>query len=106
LSTLQLIAQAGKKNKMIDQEKKIVIKGVTQEGAKFRPSDWATRLTNAVSKPGRGGRLIYNPKVKMALIDGINCVVIDPSLESEEPMLYAFLINFATTNNLQVETPE
>ncbi len=98
--------QAGNKNKMSEQAKKIVIKGVTQEGGKFRPSDWATRLTNAVSKPGRGGRLIYNPKVKMAIIDGINCVVIDPSLESEEAMLYAFLINFATSNNLQVDIPE
>ena len=100
-----MIVQAGNKNKMSEQAKKIVIKGVTQEGGKFRPSDWATRLTNAVSKPGRGGRLIYNPKVKMAMIEGINCVVIDPSLESEEPMLYAFLINFATSNNLQIEAP-
>ena len=91
---------------MSEQAKKIVIKGITQEGGKFRPSDWATRLTNAVSKPGRGGRLIYNPKVKMAMIEGINCVVIDPSLEGEEPMLYAFLINFATSNNLQIEAPE
>jgi len=91
---------------MSEQAKKIIIKGVTQEGGKFRPSDWATRLTNAVSKPGRGGRLIYNPKVKMAIIEGINCVVIDPSLESEEPMLYAFLINFATSNNLRVDIPE
>lgn len=91
---------------MSEQAKKIVIKGVTREGGKFRPSDWATRLTNAVSKPGRGGRLIYNPKVKMAMIEGINCVVIDPSLESEEPMLYAFLIDFATSNNLQIEAPE
>ncbi len=91
---------------MSEQAKKIVIKGVTQEGGKFRPSDWATRLTNAVSKPGRGGRLIYNPKVKMAIINDINCVVIDPSLESDEPMLYAFLINFATSNKLQVDIPE
>jgi len=88
---------------MSEQVKKIIIRGVTQEGGKFRPSDWATRLTNAVSKPGRGGRLIYHPKVKMAMIDGINCVVIDGMLEEEDPMIYTFLINFATSNNLQVD---
>ncbi len=87
---------------MSEQARKIIIKGVTIEGGKFRPSDWATRLTNAVSKPGRGGRLIYNPKVNMAMIEGINCVVVDTSLEHEEPMLYAFLMNFANNNHLQV----
>lgn len=88
---------------MSEQAKKIIIRGVTQEGGKFRPSDWATRLTNAVSKPGRGGRLVYHPKVTMAMIDGINCVVVDASLEQDDPMIYAFLINFATNNNLQVD---
>ncbi len=88
---------------MSEQDKTIVIRGLTKEGGKFRPSDWATRLTNAVSKPGRGGRLIYNQHVKMAMIDGINCVVLDACLEDEEPMLYSFLMNFAINNNLQVE---
>ena len=88
---------------MSEQPKKIIIKGVTQAGGKFRPSDWATRLTNAVSRPGRGGRLIYHPMVNMAMIDGINCVIVDARLEDEEPMLYAFLINFATNNQLVVE---
>ena len=89
---------------MSEQAKKIIIKGVTTDGGRFRPSDWSSRLTNAVAKPGRGGRIIYHPKVKMAMIDGVNCVVVDASLEEEEPMLYSFLLNFATNNNLQVES--
>jgi len=88
---------------MSDNISKIIIKGVTVEGAKFRPSDWASRLTNAVAKPGRGGRIQYHPKVKMAMIEGVNCVVIDASMKEEEPMLFAFLTNFAKSNNLQVD---
>ncbi len=82
---------------------KIVIKGVTKDGRKFRPSDWAQRLATAVGIPGKDRRIRYHPKVKVATIDGINCVLVDRSLEESEPMLYAFLIEFANSNNLEIE---
>ncbi len=83
---------------------KIVIKGITNDGGKFRPSDWAQRLATAVGSSGPRGRIIYHPKVSVALYDGINCVVVEKSLESEEPMLYSFLTEFAASNNLQIES--
>ncbi len=82
---------------------KIVIKGVTKDGRKFRPSDWAQRLATAVGTPGTDRRIRYHPKVKVAAIDGINCVVVDKALEESEPMLYSFLVEFADSNNLEVE---
>ncbi len=82
---------------------KIIIKGITTSGKKFRPSDWAQRLATAVGTSGPGRRIKYHPKVQVALIEGINCVVIVKSLEEEAPMLYSFLTNFADTNQLQVE---
>jgi len=82
---------------------KIIIKGVTTNGDKFRPSDWAQRLATAVGTPGHGRRIKYHPKVQVALIEGINCVVVAKDLEQEAPMLYSFLTDFAITNQLQME---
>ncbi len=88
---------------MATSDDKIVIKGVTKDGRKFRPSDWAQRLATAVGTPGTDRRIRYHPKVKVATIDGINCVIVDKSLESSEPMLYSFLTEFADSNNLDIE---
>ena len=82
---------------------KVVIKGMTEDGKKFRPSDWAQRLATAVGSPGTGRRVSYHPKVCVQLLEGVNCVVLDKSLEDEEPMLYAFLTDFAHSNNLQID---
>ncbi len=82
---------------------KIIIKGVTKDGRKFRPSDWAQRLATAVGTPGPDRRIRYHPKVKVATIDGINCVVVEKDLEDSDPMLYSFLVDFADSNNLEVD---
>lgn len=82
--------------------KQIIIKGVTRGGRKFRPSDWAQRLTTAVASPGPGRHIRFHPKVNMATYDGINCVVVDASLEEDEPMLYEFLLNFGRDNDLEI----
>lgn len=83
----------------------IIIRGATRDGRKFRPSDWAQRLTSAVASfyPSRGHqRRRFHPSVRMATIEGINCVVVDAHLEEEDPMLYAFLMNFGEGNNLEI----
>jgi len=82
---------------------KIIIKGITANGKKFRPSDWAQRLTGAISTLGPGRRIIPHPKVSVSLIEGIPCVILDQKLEKDEPMLYSFLTKFADSNLLQVE---
>lgn len=81
---------------------KLIINGVTQDGKKFRPSDWAQRLTTAVASYGPGRRIIFHPKVKMAMLEGINCVVVNADLEDEDPMLFRFLVKFGEENNLKL----
>jgi len=84
---------------------KVIVKGVTRDGRKFRPSDWAQRLTTAVASynPGkRSRRARFHPRVRMATIDGVNCVVIDEELKTEDPMLFEFLLNFGEGNNLEI----
>lgn len=88
---------------MQEDVNKIVIKGLTQDGRQFRPSDWAQRLTTAVSTPGPDRRIRFHPKIRMATIGGINCVVMDGSLQAEDPRLFDFIINFGKNNNLQIE---
>lgn len=84
----------------------LIIKGMTRDGRKFRPSDWAQRLTTAVGSQTRGRRIRFHPRVRMASIEGVNAVVVDVSLKDEDPLLFEFLVNFAKGNNLQIEEAE
>ena len=85
---------------------KVIIKGMTKDGSKFRPSDWAERLCGAVASYGPGRRIIFHPKVKLASIDGVKSVVIDAELEQQDEMLFEFLLDFGRENNLQIECRE
>jgi hypothetical protein len=82
---------------------KVIIRGLTLAGGKFRPSDWAERLCGAVASYGPGRRIIFHPSVKLASLDGVKCVVIDAELETEDEMLFEFLMDFATDNQLQTD---
>lgn len=82
---------------------KVIIKGITQDGGKFRPSDWAERLCGAVASYGPGRRIIFHPQVRLASLEGTKCVVIDAQLEENDNMLYEFLLDFARDNQLQVD---
>ncbi|MFM9971996.1 MAG: DUF3579 domain-containing protein [Burkholderiales bacterium] len=87
---------------MSEQVDEFVIKGLTQEGKPFRPSDWAERLCGVMSAFGSDGRMQYSPYVYPITAAGLKCVVVDIELEGIEPMAYNFLVNFAKENELQV----
>jgi hypothetical protein len=78
-----------------------IIRGLTQEGRRFRPSDWAERLCGIMSQFG-GGRMSYSPHVYPITSDGVKCVMVEHELASVEPMAYNFLVGFARDNELQV----
>lgn len=83
--------------------KSFIIAGVTQDGHKFRPSDWAERLCGVMSAFGTERRMTYSPYVQPGSLKGEKCVYVDGRIHDVEPMAYAFLVNFARDNNLQVE---
>lgn len=85
---------------------KVIIKGLTEDGGKFRPSDWAERLCGAVASYGPGRRIIFHPHVKLASIDGVKSVVISAELEALDEMLFDFLLDFGRENKLQIERIE
>ena len=82
--------------------KKILLRGETKDGNKFRPSDWAERLYYALATYNPNGRLVFNPQVNIKQGEKYKCFVINTTLEEKEPMTYDFLIDFAKSNNLVV----
>ncbi len=84
---------------------RIVIQGVTLNGRAFRPSDWAERLCGIMSTFGRDQQMRYSPFVRPMMLDGVRCVVVEPSLQDAEPRAYRFLLDFARDNELVVIDP-
>ena len=82
-----------------EQKIRILIKGVTSEGEKFRPSDWAQRLSGELCS-FRNRRIIYSPMLQPTIRGGYQCVILDPCLKESNPEQYASILNFAKTNNL------
>lgn len=80
----------------------IVIQGVTEEGRRFRPSDWAERLCGMMSVFGEDRHLSYSPYLKPILTEGMTCVVVDRRLEALDPAAFKFLLEFARDNELRM----
>jgi uncharacterized protein DUF3579 len=83
----------------------IIILGVTQTGAPFRPSDWADRLCGVMSIFGEDQRISYSPYVNPSVADGHKCVRVDTRLKALNPDAFAFLIGFARDNELRLHAP-
>lgn len=84
-----------------EPRKKIIIEGKTEGGQKFRPSDWAERMSGNMSTV-RNHRIQYSPLLQPIVRDGTNCIQIDASLAQSNPALYETLMSFAQTNNLRI----
>jgi hypothetical protein len=82
--------------------KLIIIEGLTQDGRKFRPSDWAERMSGMLSTFGHDHRIHYSPKLKPVSIKGVKCIAIDPSLRETNPEVFDQVMDFAYRNNLNV----
>jgi hypothetical protein len=84
------------------------ILGLTKDGRRFRPSDWAERLCGVMSQfrpAGSGGanaHLKYSPYVRPTVLDGNKAVVVHEDLRKIEPLAYHFVLDFAKDNDLQV----
>jgi hypothetical protein len=80
----------------------VVIRGVTQQGRQFRPSDWADRLASVLSFVGPDNRLNYSPLVCPVTRAGVRCVVVSKDLELQDSRVFKFLLDFAKENDLEV----
>ncbi len=80
---------------------KIIIEGITKSGDKFRPSDWAERVSGSLSTV-RNHRLYYSPLLQPSTRQGNKCVTLDPALKESNPALYQSILDFANNNNLRI----
>ncbi len=78
-----------------------VIVGLTLEGRKFRPSDWAERLCGIMSVFGAEKKMTYSPYVRPGHHDHEKAVFVDARIHEIEPLAYHFLQNFARDNRLR-----
>ena len=79
-----------------------IIVGLTKQGRKFRPSDWAERLCGVMSAFGAERKMKYSPYVGPGEYSGEKAVFVDGRLGEIEPMAYRFMLNFAQDNDLQI----
>lgn len=80
----------------------IVIQGMTNNGKRFRPSDWAERLCGVLSSFDQGHRLSYHQWVRPILVDNIRCVAVDRKLEQISATAFNFMMDFAHDNDLRI----
>ena len=79
-----------------------IIIGVTSDGKRFRPSDWAERLCGVLSAFGMEKKMAYSPYVSPGHSADDKAVFVDAKLYQIEPMAYRFILNFAQDNDLRV----
>ncbi|HLA74645.1 MAG TPA: DUF3579 domain-containing protein [Gammaproteobacteria bacterium] len=87
---------------MLKQECKLVIESVSEDGRKFRPSDWIERISTSLASFGPDHRLQYSKTVQPRIVNGEKCLVVDKSLHDNNPAAYDYILNFARTNRLRV----
>ena len=91
---------------MDDDEKsvknKLIIEGIdSQTGKKFRPADWAERMSGSLST-FRNRRIIYSPNLRPAINkSGNKCMIVEDELKETNPALYNNIIEFAKKNKLK-----
>ena len=89
---------------IVDSEavKKIIIEGITESGRKFRPSDWAERMSGALSTFGRDHRIQYSPLLQPLTVNGIKCVCVDPHMKDMYPEMFTHIMRWVDMNHLKV----
>ncbi|OZI34045.1 hypothetical protein CAL29_10825 [Bordetella genomosp. 10] len=87
--------------------RQLFILGVTEDGHRFRPSDWAERLAGVMAQfrpPGMApSHITYSPYVLPVIVDGNRSVVVDERLRELEPLAWKFVVDFARDNRLQTK---
>ncbi|QKI89413.1 DUF3579 domain-containing protein [Thiomicrorhabdus xiamenensis] len=81
---------------------KYVIQGVTEDGRKFRPSDWIDRISSMGASFGESHRLVYSDLLHPELYEGQKCLIIDTELEIKNPNMYQYVMNFVQSNGLKM----
>lgn len=90
------------KGSIVTSDENWVIRGVTEEGKKLRPSDWIERISSTLASFGTDQRLQYSNAVAPCMIDGEKCLVVARNLNELNPEAYDYVMGFAKSNQLSI----
>jgi hypothetical protein len=80
---------------------KLIIQGVTEDGRKFRPSDWIDRVASMGASYHKQ-RLVFSEMLHPELYEGAKCLIIDTELEIKNPIMFDYVMNFVKSNGLKM----
>lgn len=83
------------------QHCKYIVEGYTEDGRKFRPSDWIDRVASMMATYGKTQRLVYSDLMHPELYNGEKCLIVDTELEVKNPGMFEYVMHFAKSNNLR-----
>jgi len=85
----------------------MIIKGITKDGKKFRPNDWAQRLCSIFGEFGSDKKFRYCISLRPVCDkDGNCCVYLDDVLVSKESEMYKQILKFIEDNDLELVEEE
>jgi len=82
---------------------RIIIEGIREDNKKFRPSDWAERISEMLASFGPDHKLHYSEFVHPSIIGGEQCLIVDRRLSETHPDAFKFILNFAAQNKLRLQ---
>lgn len=89
-------------SKTVKQECRLVIESVSEDGRKFRPSDWIERISTSLASFGPDHRIHYSKTAQPRIVNGEKCLVVDKVLHEKDPAAFEYILNFARTNRLKI----
>jgi hypothetical protein len=87
-----------------DSQSRLVIESVRENGSKFRPSDWAERLSATTAQFGPDKKLRYASGVYPGVLNNCKCLIVVTTFIVQHPASFKHIIEFARTNNLRMYT--
>jgi len=81
-----------------------LIIGLTHSGDEFRPSDWVHRIAGIFATFDDNQRLRYSPCIIPTWHEGLPGLYIADDLASSDPVGYQFVMDFATSHQLQLKS--
>ena len=88
----------------MEDEDRLVIRGIREDGSKLRPSDWIERISSTLASFEVDHRLQYSESVQPCVIEGEKCLVVARGLAESNPAAYDFILGFARSNQLRIQT--
>ena len=84
-----------------EKSRKFIIYGITETGEKFRPSNWAERMSGKLST-FKNHRIRYSPMLRPLMKEGYHCIMLDEALKQLNPPLFQSIMDFAQKHHLRI----